>query len=150
MKHLIILCLFIFSTNSIGYCDSTTCVPKCRPEFICKNGECISKCNPPCPTDMICGGELGCITKDQYGDLTETHYGKIMLTSLMTLAGLGITIIGITVKENNVFHISKQNISAAQIAGPCIIAVSIPLNLFTWNKFLKAKKFREKNNLQPR
>jgi hypothetical protein len=148
-----IVIFFILSVTFNCFCDSTTCVPPCRPEYICKNGECVSKCNPPCPSDLLCGGELGCITKDQYEDLTDTHYGKIFLTSALTLAGIGITVISIVIEHNQKqkdIHPSKSDILASRIFGPTAFIISIPLNLLTWNKYFRAKKFREKNNLQPR
>jgi hypothetical protein len=36
------------------------CFPKCREGYFCSNGECISKCNPPCPENMTCGDDGEC------------------------------------------------------------------------------------------
>jgi len=113
------------------------------------NGECVTKCNPPCPADLICGGDLGCITKDQYGNLTDSHYTKVLLSSLMTAGGVLLTVVGIVAAERHI-QTDPTNLLMCQVGGPVIIAVSIPLNLITWNKFFKAKRFREKNNLPPR
>ena len=143
----IVFCLLLTAVSS--FCDSTSCVPPCRPDCVCKNGECVSKCNPPCPADLICGGDLGCITKDQYGNLTDSHYTKICLTSLMTAGGILLTVVGIVAAVRHT-KTDETNLLMCQVGGPCLVAVSIPLNLLTWSKFLKAKRFREKNNLPPR
>jgi hypothetical protein len=94
---------------------------------------------------------MGCITKDQYSELTETHYGKILLTSFLTLGGIGITITGHVVEHNQNnglgLHTSKTDILATKVIGPILFTLSIPLNLLTWNKFLKARKFRKEHNI---
>jgi hypothetical protein len=37
------------------------CYPACRPGFECHNGNCISKCNPPCPGGQNCTDSGDCI-----------------------------------------------------------------------------------------
>jgi hypothetical protein len=39
---------------------SEVCFPSCRDGYMCYNGECISKCNPPCPANMKCGKDGDC------------------------------------------------------------------------------------------
>lgn len=40
--------------------DSNQCVPPCRKGFFCNGGQCISKCNPPCPDGMDCWDDAEC------------------------------------------------------------------------------------------
>ncbi len=40
--------------------QSKACFPPCREGYMCSNGECISKCNPPCPANMKCGNDGEC------------------------------------------------------------------------------------------
>lgn len=41
--------------------QDTTCFPKCRAGYICHQGVCVSKCNPPCPQGEICTPQGECI-----------------------------------------------------------------------------------------
>ena len=36
------------------------CVPKCRTNFLCIDGECVSRCNPVCPAGHRCTAEGEC------------------------------------------------------------------------------------------
>lgn len=40
--------------------QSEACIPPCREGYMCIKGECISKCNPPCPINMKCGSDGDC------------------------------------------------------------------------------------------
>jgi len=37
------------------------CFPECRAGFLCHEGQCISRCNPPCPTGTECTNESTCV-----------------------------------------------------------------------------------------
>src|SRR6185295_6131206 len=36
------------------------CFPACREGYLCKDGQCVSICNPPCPADQSCVGGRRC------------------------------------------------------------------------------------------
>jgi len=50
---------------STGYAlaaqPDTACFPPCRSGYLCHNGECISRCNPPCPQDQKCTDSGECV-----------------------------------------------------------------------------------------
>jgi len=39
------------------------CVPDCRPGYTCVSGGCVSACNPPCPSSLVCSRERTCLTQ---------------------------------------------------------------------------------------
>jgi hypothetical protein len=41
--------------------DSRLCDPPCRIGYVCKDGECVSQCNPPCPDNLKCNGKGDCV-----------------------------------------------------------------------------------------
>lgn len=41
--------------------DERLCEPPCRIGFVCKDGECVSQCNPPCPENLKCNGKGDCV-----------------------------------------------------------------------------------------
>lgn len=49
-----------FVIPSSAHSDDEQCIPPCRKGFFCKEGECISKCNPPCPDGTQCGDDGEC------------------------------------------------------------------------------------------
>jgi hypothetical protein len=40
---------------------ANTCDPLCRPGFLCREGQCISACNPPCPGGQRCSPNAQCV-----------------------------------------------------------------------------------------
>jgi hypothetical protein len=34
--------------------DAKACFPACREGYVCNGGQCVSMCNPPCPSDQVC------------------------------------------------------------------------------------------------
>lgn len=42
------------------FAEGTECIPSCRSAYICHQGECISKCNPPCGEGERCGDDGEC------------------------------------------------------------------------------------------
>ncbi|MBN1653177.1 MAG: hypothetical protein JXA30_05315 [Deltaproteobacteria bacterium] len=40
------------------------CVPKCRAGYICRQGQCVSLCNPPCASDETCTEAGACVSKE--------------------------------------------------------------------------------------
>ncbi len=42
-----------------GHGDGT-CVPDCEAGFACYHGQCISRCNPACPQNQVCGSDAQC------------------------------------------------------------------------------------------
>lgn len=45
--------------------DTGDCLPPCRPDFVCLNGRCVSRCNPPCPSGQECTPEGVCVLEPQ-------------------------------------------------------------------------------------
>src|ERR1700730_14790231 len=41
--------------------DSGTCVPTCRPGFVCVAGACEAACNPRCAVGQTCTADLQCV-----------------------------------------------------------------------------------------
>ncbi len=44
---------------------SAACFPACRSGFLCHQGKCISRCNPPCPTEANCTDKGECTQHPQ-------------------------------------------------------------------------------------
>jgi hypothetical protein len=44
--------------------ETHDCFPACRKGHVCHEGKCISKCNPPCPANMICQDNGECSPAD--------------------------------------------------------------------------------------
>jgi hypothetical protein len=40
--------------------SQAACFPACREGYVCKDGQCLSLCNPPCPADQSCVGGRRC------------------------------------------------------------------------------------------
>jgi hypothetical protein len=58
--------------SGVSESSSSVCVPNCRASYFCSEGECISKCNPPCDTGIHCecdqgnkGSNCVCVTQQQ-------------------------------------------------------------------------------------
>lgn len=51
------------------------CVPQCRAGYVCRQGECVSRCNPPCESYETCTEDGACVSKQpasqQFGYKTE-------------------------------------------------------------------------------
>jgi photosystem II stability/assembly factor-like uncharacterized protein len=43
-----------------GHSQAEPCFPQCRRGYICRNGQCVSLCNPPCPSGQECGDDGAC------------------------------------------------------------------------------------------
>ena len=58
------VCLGLIVTMA-GYVNvqAETCVPKCRSGYTCHEGQCLSKCNPPCATAERCSDAGECVEK---------------------------------------------------------------------------------------
>ena len=68
-----VLCQVVFSGAVILASDDITsesasespsesnCSPKCREGFFCDNGECVSPCNPTCPSQEVCTRNGKCV-----------------------------------------------------------------------------------------
>ena len=52
------------TTPAANRTDASTCLPACRPGFVCVVGVCVSACNPPCPSGMRCTPDLQCVSPD--------------------------------------------------------------------------------------
>ena len=50
--------------------ETNTCVPNCRSGYLCHEGTCVSRCNPPCEKGSICSqtGECQAITRNPSPD----------------------------------------------------------------------------------
>ena len=53
--------------------DTLNCYPPCRSGYVCHNGECISRCNPLCPSGQECNQNGDCITLENAGNQKSTH-----------------------------------------------------------------------------
>ncbi|MFZ5444111.1 MAG: hypothetical protein ACOZQL_29210 [Myxococcota bacterium] len=51
--RLLWLCLFVAST-AVAQTSGPECVPACRSGYFCHEGQCLSRCNPPCPQGTTC------------------------------------------------------------------------------------------------
>jgi len=49
---------------SVLFANSEECVPTCRSGYLCSNGACISRCNPPCEPGLTCTPEGECRGKE--------------------------------------------------------------------------------------
>lgn len=47
--------------SSPGEGGESSCFPECRPGFVCRDGECVSQCNPPCPQGQVCTAARECV-----------------------------------------------------------------------------------------
>ena len=55
------------------------CVPDCRPGFVCVSGGCVSACNPPCPSNLVCTRDRTCVTPAEAAeqeDLAPANLGE--------------------------------------------------------------------------
>jgi hypothetical protein len=46
---------------SVASDNNKLCDPPCRIGYVCKDGECVSQCNPPCPDNLKCNGKGDCV-----------------------------------------------------------------------------------------
>ncbi len=46
---------------AVPYAGPAPCVPNCRVGFMCHQGQCVSACNPPCPSNLVCVGPGQCV-----------------------------------------------------------------------------------------
>lgn len=49
--------------------NARTCAQKCYFGFICLEGNCVSRCNPPCPESTICTDDARCIDRKFEGNI---------------------------------------------------------------------------------
>lgn len=63
------LCTLTFAVVSLAFAagpnfdslDTGDCMPPCRPGYFCRDGVCLSRCNPPCPAGADCTNEGRCV-----------------------------------------------------------------------------------------
>ncbi len=80
--------------------DQQNCFPPCRQGYLCHNGECISRCNPPCPDDMECRNDGECHSKDMYSELVEFKKKLRGISRFKKVASGDEVIQGLIVKTN--------------------------------------------------
>jgi hypothetical protein len=65
---------------------ASACFPGCRKGFVCRAGECVSQCNPPCAAGERCTEQLECIAPQpvvpEPGPGAETHDGFYLHLSI--------------------------------------------------------------------
>ncbi len=76
------------------------CFPPCRSGYLCHNGDCISKCNPPCPEDMVCCDDGECSTKNSVSDLIALRMKMRTISSMMKVSSADSVIQGVIIKTN--------------------------------------------------
>lgn len=65
MCKYISIIILILSIHSFIIAEDNECFPSCRSGYICFQGRCIEKCNPPCSVGEIC---------DNMGECIDTMY----------------------------------------------------------------------------
>lgn len=128
--------------------DTNKCIPNCRLGFTCINGTCISSCNPPCPENYICAEAKGCISLEKNEDLLDSQFGKVFLSTSLTMAGIIISVAAFSISENNEYRISKNDLLGFRICGPSLLAVSIPLNIISWRKWKESYLYKKSTEKQ--
>ena len=76
MKKLLLCCaLFVFwvpqAARAVG--PGQECVPSCRSGYMCIDGACVEKCNPPCADNEFCNRAGECMPKDR---ITPVSFGE--------------------------------------------------------------------------
>ena len=54
---------------------ASECVPSCRSGYMCIDGQCVEKCNPPCNEDEFCNKAGECMPKDRLTPVLHTETG---------------------------------------------------------------------------
>jgi hypothetical protein len=64
-NSIVLAALFLFLVAVTGAhtqgLQDTTCFPKCRAGYVCHQGTCVSKCNPPCGAGLGCTESGECV-----------------------------------------------------------------------------------------
>jgi hypothetical protein len=124
--------LAILSITTIAFCqDTLKCVPDCRTGFVCMNGICVSKCNPPCPQGTNCDSSGNCISNSVGSNPYDEHWGMLIPGFISGIVGTVVGIVGIA---NGAEGYSSKTTKIAQkdllTASGLMIGVSIPLSVF--------------------
>lgn len=90
MNKLVVLAAIICITGSAAFSQtestalegSSTCTPECRTGYICVDGKCIEKCNPPCPAGEQCDGAGNCVEIVQPNTATTDTTNDNAVTSV--------------------------------------------------------------------
>jgi hypothetical protein len=54
------------------------CIPECRNGFVCREGECVSACNPGCAENEVCNAKRECVLRTESNDpypYDKTRFG---------------------------------------------------------------------------
>lgn len=57
---------------------AAVCVPECRNGFVCREGECVSACNPGCAENEVCNAKRECVPRTESNDpyaYDKTRFG---------------------------------------------------------------------------
>ena len=57
------ICMFISNLSFALENEEKQCFPKCRDGYMCHQGACIQKCNPPCSKNETCSKSGQCLAK---------------------------------------------------------------------------------------
>jgi len=84
--------------------DSPQCIPNCREGYLCLQGQCVSRCNPPCPASQSCTSAGACVESaapvvaqpplvpaedaSQSSRMQFRQSPRLTLHGLMTISGL--------------------------------------------------------------
>ena len=59
------------------------CIPQCRSGYFCHQGQCISRCNPPCASGQVCSDQGECFTAlDAPEERTAPETSRAVSTSI--------------------------------------------------------------------
>jgi hypothetical protein len=148
---------FILLLSAISFSqDTLRCNPICRTGFVCINGICVSKCNPPCTCEMDCDSAGNCITNNLNTNPYDEHWGMMVPGFVAGIVGTVVGVIGLTSGPDGYVSSSTTIAKKDLITGSCIaIGASIPLSVFgailqarheRWNR----KYFKEQTASSPR
>jgi hypothetical protein len=65
LRYFAVVSVFLVLQTMTFAENPVECYPACRAGFVCHNGKCISKCNPPCPEGQKCTDTGDCAPMSQ-------------------------------------------------------------------------------------
>jgi hypothetical protein len=130
---------------SAGVRESTAeCFPACRKGYVCHEGQCVSKCNPPCPDNALCTDSGACIDKsDLINPYSRASY-LVIPSSVLAVVGIGLEAAGIIVAAVRPVNYERYG-QPAVITGAAMLCVSIPVGSFGIRERMRRKRWNHIN-----